>query len=295
MAGSPSTMIRKHLFGLAKVYDCHTLDVRPEGRGRWRVEWTEGPSVTVIRTSVAREFPDLAAGIRYVRETGVRPHLVGALRALATMSEHDLDRLDHHRLENLADAVLDDVTDPWDTASPREKAMVERLLAATAVRDPWGDVVHESWDHALAELVRCKGIAWLLEPQPAPAADQRGQGKPDAPAAGLDLTPLELLTVRYAAGPDRTAWLRQTTTLPPDRALAAVLADQHPGRPEALAALRLVAGLRAELDAAEARVIDAARAADATWTEVGAALGGITKQAAAERRGRLANRASRKP
>ncbi len=171
--------------------------------------------------------------------------------------------------------------------------MVERLLALTVVRDEWGDVLYESWDNAIAELVRRRALAWLLDPADDAATPGR-QAETDVPGEGLELTPLELLTVRFATGADRTAWVRQARPMSADRVFAAAVVATAAGtltRKEALAVLGLVAGRRAELDAVEARTIDTARATGATWSEVGTVLG-MTKQSAAERRKRLDTTAS---
>ncbi|MFJ2193908.1 hypothetical protein ACIOJE_39180 [Kitasatospora sp. NPDC087861] len=70
------------------------------------------------------------------------------------------------------------------------------------------------------------------------------------------------------------------------QAHAAATADDAITKAQALAALSLIPGLRADLDAAEVRITDTARTAGATWNEVGTVLG-MTKQSAAECRNRL--------
>ncbi|MEV7603211.1 hypothetical protein AB0O91_38160 [Kitasatospora sp. NPDC089797] len=71
--------------------------------------------------------------------------------------------------------------------------------------------------------------------------------------------------------------------MPAERAFAAVVADDAPGREPALAALALVAGLRADLDAARARMVDAALAAGASRAEVDTSLGTAGQPAAEDR------------
>ncbi|MFF2080574.1 hypothetical protein ACFVXG_38150 [Kitasatospora sp. NPDC058162] len=294
MAGDTGTQLRNHVRGLAKTYNCQaTMGVRSEGRGKWRVYWTDGPSVTRVSRSIARDLPDLT-GIRFDRDHERRPMLLGALRVVATATEERMERLTDRvwgDLESAAREHLDDVTDPWESATARERAMVERLLAHTARRDPWGDTFEDE-DAALAELLRRRGVTWLLEP----AADTTvpgpvRQAEPDATADALALTPLELLTARYAAGGDRRAWDQGAQPTPAGHLFAQAVGDAGIGKAEALAALSLAAGVRAEADAGEARLIDAARAAGASWTEVGGILG-MTKQSAAERRARLTPSAS---
>lgn len=281
---STASRLRTHAFGLAKVYGC-PMDVEVEERGRWRVAWTDGPSLTLVISSFQREFPDLT-GIRYGRDHERRPLMLGALRAVAAATEERLDQLTHPMwgdLESAARTQLDDVTDPWENATTRERAMVDQLLTRTARRDYWGDGPFEDTDAAFAELLRRRGVAWLLEPAPEPTTSAPArQVAPDGPADALVLTPLEFLTDRYAAEADRRAWEQDAQPMPASRLFAQAADDTGIGKAEALTAL----GLAAEVDAREARLIDAARAAGASWTEVGTVLG-MTKQSASERRNRL--------
>ncbi len=290
MAASASTRLRTHVWGLAKVYDCQsTMDVRSEGRGKWRISWTDGPSVTRVSRSIDRDLPDLA-GIRFDRDYQPRTTVLGALRVVAAATEDRMARLTDPLwggLESAAREHLDDVTDPWEGATARERAMVERLLDRTARRDAWGDIAFEDEDAALDELLRRRGVTWLLEPaSDTTAPEPIRQAEPDAIADALVLTPLELLTARYAAGADRQAWDQGAQPMAASRLFAQAADDSAIGKPEALAALGLAAAVRAEADAREARLIDAARAAGASWAEVGGTLG-MTKQSAAERRARL--------
>ncbi|MGI5149026.1 hypothetical protein ACQEVC_22120 [Plantactinospora sp. CA-294935] len=81
-------------------------------------------------------------------------------------------------------------------------------------------------------------------------------------------------------------------------AYAAVLAAASgtgAGRPEPLAALRLLAGLRAGLDEAERRLVEAAREQRASWARIATALGLASRQAAEQRWVRLSGAATRDP
>ena len=65
------------------------------------------------------------------------------------------------------------------------------------------------------------------------------------------------------------------------------MADPHASTAARLAALSLTRATRAQLladcDTAELALIDAAKDGGASWTQIGHALGGITKQSASER------------
>ncbi|MEN3614067.1 hypothetical protein AAH979_31520 [Plantactinospora sp. ZYX-F-223] len=102
-------------------------------------------------------------------------------------------------------------------------------------------------------------------------------------------------------GPDRGA---PPTIGPADEvdrqlaAYAAVLAAASgtgAGRPEPLAALRLLGGLRAGLDEAERRLVEAAREQRASWAQIATALGLASRQAAEQRWVRLSGAATRDP
>ncbi|MEO3928043.1 hypothetical protein ABGB07_29865 [Micromonosporaceae bacterium B7E4] len=67
------------------------------------------------------------------------------------------------------------------------------------------------------------------------------------------------------------------------------------GRPEPLAALRLLGGLRAGLDEAERRLVEAAREQRTSWAQIATALGLASRQAAEQRWVRLSGAATRDP
>jgi len=241
MAANTSPPLRNHVWGLAKVYNCQSMDVRSEGRGKWRISWTDGPSVTRVSRSIARDLPDIT-GIRFDRDYERHTAVLGALRVVAAATEDRMERLTDPLwggLESAAREHLDDVADPWEGATARERAMVERLLARTARRDAWGDIAFEDEDAALAELVHRRGVTWLLEPAPATTPEPGRQAEPDAIADALELTPLELLTARYADGTDRQAWDQAAQPMPAGRLFAQAADDAGIGRSEALAALAL--------------------------------------------------------
>ncbi|MFH8841770.1 hypothetical protein [Streptomyces sp. NPDC017868] len=269
------------IFGLAGAYGVgDSMRAVSEGQGQWLVEWRDGPTVRTVRAAVERELPDLAPTVLYDRTYGDRTLLLGALRAAPRFA--DSHRPDGRQVEALAREVLADVAEQWSTATAREAVMVERLMAAHRVTPSLGSPYVDT-DAALEELARRRGIGWLLE-DPAPAADRRAQ--PDGAGEGLELSPIEQLTARYATGADRAAWDGALRPMPVAAAWQAVVDDDHVGAREALAALTLAAGHRAtvlaELDAAETRLIEAARTAGASWAGVGNALG-LTGQSAAER------------
>ena len=69
--------------------------------------------------------------------------------------------------------------------------------------------------------------------------------------------------------------------------VAAVLDQESPDVTDILAALALVPAMRAELDATERALVDAARTAGASWNNIADAQGLASRQAAEQRRLRL--------
>jgi hypothetical protein len=218
---------------------------------RWYLEWVDGPTRATVRAAV--DTADLAgAQIRTARGRSVRAAAVAAVR-LAAAGEFTIGRrwgvplsqIEHH---------LDDIDHPEQTVDEREEHMVGRLLAAaTPPGQHWPD------DYRIGELVAENGLAWLLD--------------------GARLTPLEVLTARYAQGEAARAWRERTETMPVRPAVEAALTDPNLEPAAALATLTLLRELRVDQERAEAAAIAAARRAEVSWADIGTALG-VSKQSA---------------
>jgi len=109
-----------------------------------------------------------------------------------------------------------------------------------------------------------------------------------------DTGPRERLTARFARGAERQRWQQQRLPLGAHRALARVRAEVDAGAggrataEDVQDALRLLPGLRDELDSAERRLIEAARDRGASWAALAAPLRVRSRQAAEQRYLRLA-------
>jgi len=107
-----------------------------------------------------------------------------------------------------------------------------------------------------------------------------------------DTGPRERLTARFARGAERKRWQQQRLPLGAYQALARVRAAVDAGdqaTPEDVQdALRLLPGLRDELDSAERQLIEATRDRGASWAALAAPLGVRSRQAAEQRYRRLA-------
>ncbi|MFD7828475.1 hypothetical protein [Kitasatospora sp. NPDC059803] len=272
---SRSTAIRSFVHQMAKTYDCAMDTDYYDHRRRWEIRWHDGPTEATVRAAVARQLPQHQEVIALCRDLSEEAIVLGAIRCYITGEVHQWNDLRY-----AAQRSLEDVAHPLRTATARESAMVERVLEESAQETRWGRDRDASY--ALALLKERRGIGWLLTP-PVPAQDGR-QPEADAPVpAALELSPVELLTARYALGEQGAAWRERAAAMPAAQAFDAALADEEIDKETALAALRLVAERQAALDAATVLLIGRARAAGGSWSDVGRALGGITKQSAAKK------------
>ncbi|MFD4397279.1 hypothetical protein [Kitasatospora sp. NPDC058478] len=273
---SRSTAIREFVRQMAKIHQADVDADYYDHKRRWEIRWHDGPTEATVRAAVERQIPEHQEIIYTSRDFSDEVLVLAALRLFVADEAHHWGDLRY-----AAQRSLEDVAHPMRTATARESAMVERVLEESAQETRWGR--SRDADYALALLKERRGIGWLLTP-PAPAQDSR-QPEADAPVpAVLELSPVELLTARYALGEQGAAWRERAAAMPAGAAFDAALADEEIDKETALAALRLVAERQAALDAATALLIDRARADGGSWSDVGRALGGITKQSAQKKR-----------
>jgi hypothetical protein len=273
------------------------------GRNAWTLEWPDGPTVATMQTALAELAPAISPSItagewRYARNVQPLAHAVqmigqaraGAINRYATRSE----------IEGHATITADHTDFPERSDDKQELAMARRLAEAAD---------GSSW--RMAELVRERGIAWLLpgedhpaEPStaaPGPAVSSAGPATPNASRGPKPQSSdpvdqagaLAELTRRYATGPEITAWQRRLATLPVRDAVQRAVNDPAPPHTAIAAALLLLPELRLEVDAYELTLFERARRAGAgeegepmSWRRIGQALG-VTHQAAQQRVERL--------
>ncbi|WP_033821518.1 hypothetical protein [Kitasatospora sp. MBT63] len=215
----------------------YRIPIEPQydpGSRRWTLRWYDGPPLAAVRAALGRHGPE-AEQLLVRRDLTTRALALAAIRETRAGAMHRWvgswgQR--YHLEQVLADRPFPDRAD-----SPREAAMLERLLqAATAEHGRWS---HPDENKAF-ELVARDGVAWLLP-------DDRLAGPQDRD--GLALGPLEYLTARYATGVHRTAWETALATMPLRAAVTAARDDGAPTPDAARAALALLPALRSELTA----------------------------------------------
>ncbi|GAA2842457.1 hypothetical protein [Kitasatospora aburaviensis] len=281
---SRSSEIRTFVRQMSKIHQCD-MDVEyHDARRYWVINWHDGPTREAVLAAIQRQLPehkDIVYTGRYLSDEAT---VLGAIRCYVSGEVHRWNDLRY-----AAERLLEDVAFPLRTATARESAMVERLLEESAQDRPWGR--DRNADHALELLTERKGIGWLFTPAAAPDGRQPEADGHMPPA--LAPLPVELLTARYARGDHSIAWRERAAPMPLAEAFAAALADEEIDRDAALAALTLVADLQAVLDANTATLMARARGAGGSWSDVGQALGRITKQSAAKKYGVLTRPAKR--
>ncbi|MEW1657913.1 hypothetical protein [Streptomyces sp. NPDC093707] len=192
---------------------------------KWVFCWRDGPTETQVRRAAARLDKDALGDVGFRREYSDMAYAVAAIRCLR---EGDPEKDAFVSLYG-AQQLLDTMKNPGPS-DDRERHMAVRLVANSARRSSaYGD------GDAICREATEKGLSPLL----------RGEGAPP-------LTPIELLTDRYAGGRASALWVYRLTPMTPLEAFAAVQADEKASPDHVAAVLSLLPELHAALDAAAA-------------------------------------------
>jgi hypothetical protein len=204
-----------------------------ERRAEWTLRWTDGPTVGQVTRAARAADKEAVEGVLYERHYSQQAYALGAIGwALAGA---DLQGGNDWWATSRVEEHLAKVKNPGRPKPGRESDMVQRLL--TAADKGRGRNYAEGSD--ICGLVDKRGLSWLLIPA----------GKPDE---RLPLTPLEVLTARYARGEKQRAWWEHLTPLTELEAFAAVQADPEAPAEAVDAVLELVPDVHAAIDAAVA-------------------------------------------
>ncbi|QKV98210.1 hypothetical protein HUT19_41550 (plasmid) [Streptomyces sp. NA02950] len=202
-----------------------------DARREWTYRWTDGPTVEQIRRAARKADREATDGLVYRRELSQQTVALGAIR-LAMDPATGVDFRDRPSITPSAVAEL------WRTVSKphprdaRETAMVTAILAEAN-----GDR-GRNWaqDYDICKLVQEQGLATFLR------------------RAGVELSPIERLTERYAPPRASLAWSHRLVPMTALEAFSAVQANPT-ARADAVAdALTLLPTLHAELDQAAAEL-----------------------------------------
>ncbi|WP_116247709.1 hypothetical protein [Nocardiopsis sp. FIRDI 009] len=258
--------IRGLMAELADRYPGSRCRAEHDSGTRWQATWIDGPSVDRMRAEVARALPDVE--LHTIRTYTARSF---AQAAVVMAVEGEFGPSIRGGLEQRAEQHLASLDNPHqDHATPRVAALADALIEHIPDHD-------RGREHTLLTPVAKEGLAWLLAPY--------DPAKADAP---LVMSPAEHLTARYATGADDTEWRFRLRTLPAPVLVERASADTELDRVGRLAVLGLLDQMRRLWAATEGAAIAAARDAEApggraSWSQIGAALGGISKQGAQDR------------
>jgi hypothetical protein len=230
-----STRIRQLAITLSQKFGLDSREwIEPrydDSTRQWTLSWHDGPTVDQVRRAARKADKEITEDLRFERRYTPRAFALGAIRM--ALAGEEVPRSGGWYAASVVEAALEKVPNPGPKGE-RETMLAERLLAkaCAAYGREWVD------DHDICGLVGDRGLAWLLTP-----AEDGG----NAPA----MSPLEVLTARYADGAAGVAWRAHLRTLPVGAAFSAALADPRLTPEAAAAALALMPEVRAELDAAE--------------------------------------------
>ncbi|MER7497050.1 hypothetical protein ABT033_31195 [Streptomyces pharetrae] len=209
--------------------------------GKWYLRWTDGPTVAQLTKAAKDIDADVLAEATLFRKYS---NFVWALATIRlTMSTEELPPEQGYYPNSWHIREWLQGRKAPRPRNKREQVMAERL---GAMYDDDSSAFH-SPDTLMADFVRENGVAALL----------RDKG----PREAL-LSPVEVLTDRYATGEALKAWTRRLVPLNPLEAFLAVFADQDPEPNVAAAALALVPEVHQAVDEA-ARGLDARVTAEA--------------------------------
>ncbi|MEU9405728.1 hypothetical protein AB0E08_08475 [Streptomyces sp. NPDC048281] len=202
-----------------------------DARREWSYGWTDGPTVEQVRRAARKADREVTEGLLYRRELSQKTVALGAIRlAVAPTARRDF--------RDRPSVTPSDVEELWRTVSkPRPRDDREQAMAAAIVAEANGDRgLNWASVYDLCRTVQEKGLAVFLR------------------RAGVELTPIERLTDRYASSPASLAWSHQLTPLTALEAFSAVQADTE-AKPQAVTdALTLLPDLHAALDEAAAEL-----------------------------------------
>lgn len=202
-------------------------------RAEWTLSWIDGPTLARVTRAARAADEEAVDGVRYQRRYSQQAYALGAIGW--AQAGADLQGGNSWWAVSRVEEHLAKVKNPGRPKPGREADMVRRLIAAAD-----GDRGRNYAEGAeICGLVDKRGLAWLLIPA----------GKPDE---RLPLTPLEVLTARYARGEKQRAWGQHLTPLTELEAFAAVQADPEAPAEAVDAVLELVPDVHAAIDAAVA-------------------------------------------
>lgn len=194
----------------------------------WVVSWRDGPTETQLRRAAAKLDKEVLEGVAFRREYSDTAYAVAAIRFLREEPPSG-DAYDARVSHYDARRLLDPTKDPRPR-DDRERHMAARLVKASERHSS----VYGDGDSICQEATQ-KGLSPLL----------RGEGAPP-------LSPIELLTGRYASSRASVQWTYRLTPLTALEAFAAVQADETASPEHVAAALSLLPELHAALDTAAA-------------------------------------------
>ncbi|MFB7957647.1 hypothetical protein [Streptomyces sp. NPDC056045] len=195
----------------------------------WTFAWTDGPTVAQVRAACLETEPTASEGVRYARALSEGAVALGVVR-LTLCPVTDANRRPLLRPADI-EALLKDEPSPAP-CTDRERALVYAVLYEIH------DAHHRNQARAeeICDIVNRYGLAVFLR------------------RSGAELSPVEVLTARYAATHAHPAWRHRLAPMDAVVLFRAVREDPRATTELITAALALLPGLPAEYAAAEAEL-----------------------------------------
>jgi hypothetical protein len=194
----------------------------------WSFRWTDGPTVAQVKKEATQRQPEACEGLKYVRRLSDEVCVAGLIRMTTAAEPHEDERFrGRHFFRSDIEQYFARAKNPSPKAG-REATMVANLL----------------------KLAEGHGRNYMDMPER--VADYLATYGFTRALADVELTPLELLTHRYAEGDAERAWRFRLATMTPLQAFSAVQADPEAMHDAITAALTLLPELHAALDTAAA-------------------------------------------
>ncbi|MGW4087063.1 hypothetical protein ACWEGS_28925 [Streptomyces sp. NPDC004822] len=195
---------------------------------KWFLRWMDGPPMAQVIAAAKKIDDDVLGEAKLFRSYSDFTWALATIRLTMSRDEPPWEEGYYPNYGHLS-TWLEKRTAPR-ARSKREQVLADRL--AVMFND---SLSGRPSDELIQDYVRERGVAPLLQVE--------GHGE-------IPLSPLEVLTDRYATGEALKAWKRRLVPLKPLEAFLAVLADQEPEPDAAAAALALVPEVHQAVDRA---------------------------------------------
>ncbi|MFC8538032.1 hypothetical protein ACFUJY_29530 [Streptomyces sp. NPDC057249] len=207
-----------------------TAELDPYSRPKvWVIEWRDGPTEAQLRRAAAKLDKEVLEGVGFRREYSDQAYAAAAIRFL-----RDGEPIQDEYRPDVNVYQVRRLLDSMKNPGPRDAR--ERFMSAVLVKNAERQSSVFGDGDAICREATQEGLACLLWDK----------------GAYSSLSPIEMLTERYATGRASALWRYRLIPMTAPEAFAAVQADYQASPEQIAAALSLLPQLHAALDTAAA-------------------------------------------